>query len=67
MGVRFMEKKKNIKLSKERGKGVTHAKKNRPGFGKSNHQIKLDSLNLIILSQDIKVLLFFKWMIMKLI
>lgn len=37
-----------------------HPKKNRPGCGKSNHQIKLDSLDLIILSQHIKLLLFFQ-------
>lgn len=37
MGVRFMEKKKNIKLLKERGKGVIYVKKNRFGFGKFNY------------------------------
>lgn len=57
---RFLELKKNIKLSKGGDKGVIHAKKKRSGLGKSNHQIKLDSLDLIILSQDIKVLLFFQ-------
>lgn len=66
MGVTFVETMKNISLSKGRGKGVTHARKSRPGLEESNHQIKLDSLDLI-LSPKIKVLLFFKWKIMKLI
>lgn len=52
--------KKNIKLSKGRSKGVKCAKKNRPGFGKSNHQIKLDSPDLIILPQDINCYCFSK-------
>lgn len=66
MGVTFIETVKNISLSKGRGKGETHARKSRPGLEKSNHQIKLGSLDLI-LSPKIKVLLFFKWKIMKLI
>ena len=44
--IRFLEAKKNIKLSKG-GKGVKCTKKNKPGLEKSNHQIKLYSLDLI--------------------
>lgn len=36
MGVTFLETMKNISLSKGRGRGVTHAKKSRPGLEKSN-------------------------------
>ena len=55
--IRFLEAKKNIKLSKG-GKGVKCTKKNKPGLEKSNHQIKLDSLDLSTPTLDIKVLLF---------
>lgn len=65
--VTFLETVKNISLSKGKGKGLTHAKKSRPGLGETNHQIKLDSLDHVILSQKIKGLLFFKRKIMKLI
>lgn len=51
--------------SKERG-GKAVSNKN-AHLGNSNHQIKLESFDFIKLSQDIKVLLFLKQKIMKLI
>lgn len=68
MSVRFLEAKKNSKLSKGGVKGVKCAKKTKPGLG--NLITKSTWIHLIFLyypPQDIKVLLFLKWKIMKLI
>ena len=37
------------------GKGVKCTKKNKPGFEKSNHQVKLDSLDLIKLTPTLDI------------
>lgn len=67
MSVRFLKAKKNTKLSRGGVKGVKCAKKTKPGLG--NLTTKSNWIHLILLyyPQDIKVLLFLKWKIMKLI
>ena len=58
--VTFLETMKNNSLSKGRSRGVTHAKKSRPGLEKSNHQIKLDSLYLYYTTPQNKSIIVFQ-------